>query len=80
MLAKIGMNTNIHVLDLVFFRNTMNFVVSSVVVVYKGKHVIKDVPIALRGTLLLRVLIGCVGFVIFMYAVKITPIFITSII
>ena len=79
-LAKIGTNSGIHVLDLVLFRNMMNFLVSSVALVYSGKHAIKDVPANLRGVLLLRIAIGMFGFAIFMQGLKIVPIFISSII
>ena len=78
--SKITTNSGVHVLDLCFVRTFINFLSAIITVSLSGKHPINDVPKHLRNGLLVRTIVGLIGFNAFVYGVKILPMFIMSII
>ena len=74
------MNQGVHVMDLVFIRVLMNFIISWGTVRASGKHVIRDVPKEMWGILFVRCCTGTVGFTCLVYSLKTIPLFISIII
>ena len=74
------MHQDIHVLDLVFIRVCINFIGSWGTVRYSGKHIINDVPKKYWKLLLVRCMIGTLGFTCLVYSIKTIPLFIVTII
>ena len=79
-LAKIGTNNGISVIDLGFARTLSLFWIAFGTVIYHKKHIINDVPKNLRAGIFLRCIFGVIAFNCYVYAVKILPVFIASII
>ena len=80
-MAKEGMmHHGISVMDLIFVRVVINFISSIGTVRYHKKHIINDVPSKFWKLLLVRCLIGTVGYASFIYCLKFIPLFICTII
>ena len=61
-------------------RNLMIFTISVIILTKSKKHVIRDVPTNLWSGVMFRTALGIVGFPMFIYGLKMVPIFIASII
>ena len=79
-LMKIGTNTGIHITDLCFLRTFGLFIIACGSVKYYGKKPFEDVPKEYRWLLFVRCLVGLIGLNVIVYAVKVLPIFVVSII
>lgn len=74
------MNQNVHVMDLVFIRVIINFLISLGTVRASGKHIFNDVPRKNWCILLVRCCTGTVGFTCLVHSLKMIPLFISTII
>ena len=79
-MTKVATNTGVHVMDLCFIRTFINLCVACITVKLANKHLVKDVPVSLRGILFFRSVIGIISFTFLVYGLQVLPIFITSII
>ena len=79
-LTKIGTNSGIHIMDLCFLRTFVNFLTAIFTVTYHNKKPFIDVPKEHRFLVFVRSIVGLLGFNTFVYACKVLPIFVISII
>ena len=79
-ITKVATNTGINVIDLCLFRMTFNFAFAIAAVAKAGKHIIHDVPKQHRFALFVRTLFGLCAIICLIYAVKLLPMFIVSIV
>ena len=74
------MNGGVYVIDLVFIRVFINFLISIVLVKYNNKHIINDMPKRYRKMITFRSMFGLIAFSIFVYGIKIVPLFLATIV
>ena len=67
---------SVNVIDLCLARTAINLLFAIVILNFYGKNVLKDVPAKVRPLILLRSLIGTIGFTTLVYSVQILPLFI----
>ena len=78
--AKVATNNGVNSVDVCLIRTFVNFLVSVYTVTHNKKHVFDDVKPEFRSTLLLRSILGVIGFTLMVFATKYLPIFIVTII